>query len=126
LALASSGVWSVTVDPLNQFFRVSGDFVVDSRETSLVRHLGTESEVTISKNIEEISADCFKECRFLSSVCFEDGCRVARFGEGAFSGVLQSICVRSSLESIGEQCCHASGELSSVTFESGSRLSILG
>jgi hypothetical protein len=75
--IACSGIRTVIVDPANEFLRVSGDFLVDSTETRLVRYFGDESEVAICRNIEAISAGCFDHCDSVFSVRFASDCRVS-------------------------------------------------
>jgi hypothetical protein len=84
--------------------RVSGDFLVDFGESSLVRYFGDSGEVAIWRQIEAISIGCFAGCDCLSSVIFESGCEVGILGESAFESCswVRSICIPSSVETIGK------------------------
>jgi hypothetical protein len=63
-AVASSGIRRPDIDPGNRFLEISGDFVVGSSETCLVRYFGDFEEVTIWRTIKAISVGCFAECRW--------------------------------------------------------------
>jgi hypothetical protein len=45
LALADSGIDTVTVEAGNEFFKVRGDYVVDFEERCLVRYFGNDDEL---------------------------------------------------------------------------------
>jgi hypothetical protein len=128
LAIAGSGIGSVTVDPQNRSLTVLGGFLVDLHENCLIRYLGTESEVTIRRDVKAISAGCFRELDSIESVKFECGSDISRFSRSAFKdcGSLQPVCIPSSVEIIAKSCFRRCHRLSNVTFEPGSRISILG
>jgi hypothetical protein len=127
-ALVGGGLTSVTVDPGSRFFRVCGEFVVDISGVRLVRYFGNEREVAIWRDVEEVSMACFNGCESISSVIFEPGCKVRRFGVFAFAGCssLHSICIPASVETIERECFSRCWKLSDVTFESGCRVSSFG
>jgi hypothetical protein len=118
-ALAGSGIRSVTVDAGSQFFRTSGDLLVDFGETSLVRYFGTEAEVTVSREIEAISAECFSLCKSIVSVRFESGSKISMLGRSAFClcDFQESIHIPSSIRAISESCFSDCSKLRNLVFE---------
>jgi hypothetical protein len=84
--------------------------------------------ICIPSSIEAISKFCFSRCENLLRVTFESGCKIATFGESAFSycSSLQSIFIPSSIEGISKKCFTLCEKLSQLTFESGSQMSKLG
>jgi hypothetical protein len=83
------------------------------------------SSICIPASVEQLSLDCFYDCRWLLEVVFESGSRLSRLGDAAFWGCysLSSICIPASVETIGENCFRECGCLSTVTFDSPSKLS---
>jgi hypothetical protein len=128
LSMDDSGIENVIVDPENAYFRVCGDFLLDFRESCMVRYFGRAADVSISNVIEVIGVGCFSYCRSLLSVRFEAGCRISLFGESAFQhcSSLQSICIPSSVETISKSCFYQCYDLLKVTFEPDSKVSVLG
>jgi hypothetical protein len=126
--LRGLAVSAVTVDSGNEFFRLSGDFLVDSGGRSLCKYFGTERRVDILSDIESISRACFADCNSLWSVRFAGDCRVLNLGDNAFQSCssLQSICVPSSVEAISKCCFCSCRNLRNLSFQSGSRLLLLG
>jgi hypothetical protein len=84
--------------------------------------------ICIPSSIETISDHCFCDCRNLSILTFESGCKVLILGESAFRNCssLQSICIPSSVETISSDCFENCRNLSILTFESCCKFSNLG
>jgi hypothetical protein len=112
-------VKAVTADAFSRFFRISGDFLVDFEEASLVRHLGTDRDLVISSGIEIIARQCFSRCRGLSSVRFESERKALIRGVSAFANCssLPSICRPSSIRIVSNSCFANCVHLSHLAFE---------
>jgi hypothetical protein len=118
---------TIEIDRANCVFSICGDFIVNSELNSLVRYLGSSSEVTIAEGFEQIDSGCFEGHRDLSSVTFGSGSQISVLGLRAFGCCmrLKSIHIPSTVEIIWAACfthCHL---LETVLFESGSRVSII-
>jgi hypothetical protein len=84
--------------------------------------------ICIPSSIETISKNCFRNCKTLSILTFEAGCKVSNLGESAFENCssLQSICIPSSIETISNLCFYNCTNLSILTFDTGCKVSNLG
>jgi hypothetical protein len=80
LAMADSGIGSVTVDSGNQFLRMSGDFLVDFRGVSLLRYFGHEAR---HGHFREGTENCF-------------GLRVPAFGRMSIGSPIRMSCYRAT------------------------------
>jgi hypothetical protein len=123
-ALASTGISTITVDEGNTNFRVSGHFLLDSTGTSVIRYFGSDSNVTLNREIETLGRGCFYACEFLTALNFESESRLTQIEPHALfrCSSLQSICFPASVEVLTEKSVSLCRSLSSVTFESGSKL----
>jgi hypothetical protein len=118
----------IQLDPANKVFGFFGDFLVNFEENSVVRYLGTETEVQIPKQFSGVAGGCFCSLKSVSAVRFEAGSRLSFFRPWAFHGFggLRSFSVPSTVEEIPEECFSFCMELREVTFEPASRVSVLG
>jgi hypothetical protein len=91
-------------------------------ENDLIRYFSVEKQILIKNGIESISAGCFSECRSLSEVTFESGCKLKEIGKSAFKSCsIHSIRIPSNVEVIREYC-FSWCPLHKVTLESDSKL----
>jgi hypothetical protein len=79
--------------------------------------------VIVPLSVEILCASCFKSCKSLESVIFDDGSKLQRIEEAAFhwSG-LKSIVIPSSVEILCSFCFAKCSSLESIIFENDSKL----
>jgi hypothetical protein len=65
LAVESFEIRIGAIDRANRFFRLRHGFLVNFRETSLVKYLADDSEVALWRDMPSIRAGCFDGCQSL-------------------------------------------------------------
>jgi hypothetical protein len=110
----------------NSAFEIRGGFLVDVVNRSMILYFGSESVVTVPRDIEHLDRCSFplgKER--LWSVTFEVGSSLSRIDESAFASFssLASISVPGSVAVLCDRCFCDCKTFSTVTFELGSKLS---
>jgi hypothetical protein len=123
-AFSGTRITGISVEAGNHHFDVSDSFLVDIDRTSVIRYFGSDSTVTLKRNIEILSTGCFSGCQFLRSLDFEPGSHLTRIEARAFSDCFsfKSIHLPASVEFLGEASFSSCNSLSSFTFESESKL----
>jgi hypothetical protein len=122
------GLNSLVIPKANKYFVLKDDFLLNKRKrNALFRYFGNDSAVFVGNNIEIICGGCFYDCRSLSEVIFESGCKLKEIRNEAFccSG-LKSIRIPKHVERLGNECFYVCKSLSEVTFEPGSKLKEIG
>jgi hypothetical protein len=111
----------ITVEEGNRHLRVAGDFLVDIEGITVIRYLGSGSDIALNREIEIIGAECFSHCSWILSFKLESGSRLRRIEDGAFLAceALESICIPASVEVLCAHCLAGCSLLSSVGFEVG-------
>jgi hypothetical protein len=101
----------------NEFHFTENDLLCNKDSKTLIRYLGSESEICVRKFVKRIGPHCFNGKKDVREVWFEAGCEVTDFGEHAFySSGVQSILIPSSVQTIGPHCFHFS-DLCEIAFE---------
>jgi hypothetical protein len=118
-AFACTDISRITVEEGNRHFRVSGDFLVDFNRSSVIRYFGSDSRVTLSRDIKTIGTGCFSSCNMLCSLFFESGSKLSRIEGKAFTDCpsLKTIVIPQSIEELRNDWSFGSS-LQEVTFES--------
>jgi hypothetical protein len=118
----------VEIDKSNPVFGVCEHFIVKLDGNSLVRYVGRDRDVLITKRFSEIGERCFCCVTGVSTIRFESGSRISVFPVAAFAicGVLKSISIPATVEVISADCFCGCMQLNTVTFETGSRVSVFG
>jgi hypothetical protein len=126
-AFACCRILQLFIAKANRHFRFSGQCLMDFPRTSLVRYLGSDSDLTIACNVEAISDGAFSYCDTIRSVAFESPSQLRRIGGRAFAKCanLKSISIPSSTESLGESSFLKCKALRTVRVESGSQLRLI-
>jgi hypothetical protein len=108
----------------NMHFRVVGRQLLNYSGTSLLRFIGTHTEVKIDRSIEQLCAECFRQCKSLEVVRFASESSLIRIDESAFHGCssLKSISIPHSVETLCQCCFSHCISLASVIFEPGSKI----
>jgi hypothetical protein len=118
---------SFSIDSRNPHFVTHDSLLVSRAGATLLRILGTLSEVTIPNHVEIIAGSAFASCATLTSVLFERESQTKSIRASAFAkSSLVKIALPSSVEEICSSCFAECLSLQEVTFESGSRLRIVG
>jgi hypothetical protein len=122
------GLTRVDIDPANLCYQLRFDFIVDCRTAKLVRYFGTESEILIRDEIEQIGEYCFEECNSVSSIVFGADSKLFHFEENAFSACrgLLSLSIPMAVEVIDDTCFEFCESLGTVTFSPGGKLRVIG
>jgi hypothetical protein len=118
-AFAHTGRARITVEEGNPYFRVSGDFLLGFDGTSLIRYFGSDSTVTVPRDVEILGTGCFCDHHSLCSLLFESGSNLKCVEANAFSGFsgLKSIVIPRSIQELRKDwAIHSS--LRYVIFES--------
>ena len=85
------------------------------------------TEIRIPRSVEILCDECFRDCRALSKVIFDEGSLLKNIGVSAFlSCPLVSIRIPDSVEVLDTQCFSYCDQLSSVKFGEGSSLKFIG
>jgi hypothetical protein len=100
-AFALSGIRDMQIADGNRYFRVVGDFLVDSAGTSLIRYFGAGMNVTVLSAIRVISAGAFSSA-IIKTVRFEGDSELRRIDSRAFfqCAYLRALWLPSQVESI--------------------------
>jgi hypothetical protein len=75
-AFAESAIRQITIEDGNRHLRLSGTFLLDFEGISLIRYLGCDSNVSLSREIENMTRGSFYCCRSLCSLTFESGSKL--------------------------------------------------
>jgi hypothetical protein len=122
-AIAVSSLNTISFWPGQCDFQVHELFIEDITGRSLVRYLGSSSEIVIKSRIEILCESCFSHCESLTSIIFESNSKLHRIEESAFAeSGLRTIQIPASVEVLCNECFSACQSLTSVTFESNSKL----
>jgi hypothetical protein len=107
----------------NPRFRRSGDFLIDVVDHSILRYLGTATEVAIPDDIERIDEGCFALCEAWSAT-FGPLSKLSSIGCSAFRACtrLTAIVIPATVTALGDFCFGACDSLHSVSFCPGSTL----
>ena len=91
-------------------------------------YLSKITSVEIGKDVTNIGAYAFYACRSMTSVTFEEGCKLSALGEGAFGccEALKDVVLPASLKEIGKNAFSYCYGLETVSFEENSKLETLG
>jgi hypothetical protein len=83
--------------------------------------------VFVPSSVEIFCNDCFHDCKNLSSVIFEIGCKVSVIEDGAIGHFysLRSICIPSSIDILCDSCFIECENLSCVILEIGCKVSAI-
>jgi hypothetical protein len=105
-----------------------GDCLIDLNDHSLLRYLGSESEVEIPDEVETIGEGCFPFCENGCAVRFGPASRLSSIGARAFFKFrdLKAISIPSSVAFLGDRCFAGCTWLATVSFCAGSTLSRIG
>jgi hypothetical protein len=98
-AFSSTEIYAIGISQGNRHFRVSGMFLLETDGSSLIRYLGSDSDVTVIAEIRSLSAWSFPSIQRLA---FERDSQLRRIDARAFSQCfeLRAICIPSSVEAI--------------------------
>jgi hypothetical protein len=136
-AFVNAGIRDIRIGEGNTHFRVSGPFLLNSEGTSLIRYfeeihreLEPPSEgfpphmVTVSREIDMISAGSFEASFLLKTLQFEPGSQLRCIGEKAFAhcAAISSISIPASTEVLSRSCFRDCASLAEFHFEAGSKL----
>jgi hypothetical protein len=94
-SFTDSGLREISIDPANPFFHVSGSFIMDSSDLTIIWYFGTDTNVTIGSDIEKLCCGCFACCRRLCKVDFAPMSKLSEIEHDAFRecAVLQSMTI---------------------------------
>jgi hypothetical protein len=128
MSLAKCRLSQVGFDPDNRNYHSRGAFVLTRENTTVVRYLGSDSDIEIPDDVEVIGSACFYDCPGLSSVSFGPGSKLCRIRDDAFSECvcLESISVPFGVEALERGCFDGCQSLVSVTFAPGAILREMG
>jgi hypothetical protein len=123
-AFADSEICEIRVAAGNSHFRVSGDFLLSSDGTSLIRYFGRDFGPRISCEIEVLAVGAFASCQHVRRLEFAPASRVRFIGERAFEKcyMLYSISLPPSTEVLSRHCFRKCARLREVRFERDSTL----
>jgi hypothetical protein len=110
----------IEIESGNPFFRVVGDFVMDSNSQKIVRYFGNDSEIDIPDSVETIGEDSFSNCRSAVHFLFGVNSKLSSIEYRSFTecGLLQSIYIPSLVTQIPDWCFHLCRSLRAVSFAS--------
>jgi hypothetical protein len=110
----------------NGFHFTENDVFYDKDKRTLIRYLGTDSEICVRKFVKNIGPRCFLGKEGLREVRFEAGCEVTNFEVFTFlSSGVRSILIPSRIQTIGS-CCFRCSSLSEIAFEGGCQVTEFG
>jgi hypothetical protein len=123
-SLAGCGLREITIDPGNPFMHVTGRFIMDVNNRSLIHCCVEEEEVRIPSEIETFASSCFAYSDDVRTLLFDEIVHLSVIEDCAFhdSTSLQSICIPASVKSLGSSCFADCRELRVVLFCPGSQL----
>jgi hypothetical protein len=122
-AFAGFSLNSIWVSPENMRFRLRECFLETFDGSTICRYFGSFRSIVIPSSVGVLGNSSFYGCESLEPVRFENGSRLERIEERAFSrSGLKSIEIPSSVVALGRESFCWCKSLESVTFESGCRL----
>ena len=108
---------------------ITGTGAISERafESSYFLQFDKIKSVEIGKEITEIGASAFNNCKNIESVTFAAGSKLTTIGDSAFNNCnsLKNITLPASVTSIGKRAFHCQN-LESITFAEGSQLETIG
>jgi hypothetical protein len=117
------GIKEVNICSGNRFFVKDEGCIESSDKKTLLRYIREDEIIIVNQHVEIISAHCFTFVRSIQEIIFEEGSRLTRIEEYAFSRRnLKKIEIPSSVEFIGENCFSHCKSLCEVIFRSISKL----
>jgi hypothetical protein len=97
------GVKCVTISEENPFFVIEDSFARSRDGKRLIRYLGSESQVLIKSEVEEIAEECFADIESLSQITFEEGSNLRLIRQRAFArSGLEKLAIPPKVEVIEE------------------------
>jgi hypothetical protein len=122
-AFCAQSLTSISVSRCNQHFRIRESFLEDIYGSTICRYFGSFRAIVIPGSVVDLGKLSFHDCKSLESVTFEDGSRLERIDDFAFSGSgLKSIVIPSSVVVLGRLSFFGCKSLESVTFSDDSRM----
>ena len=110
-----------TTDEPSKLTTDEDGFVLHTNEdvVTLVRYIGTATEITIPASVTTIGSYSFYSCSGLTRVTFEENSQLTTIGDDAFQYCysLTSITIPASVTTIGKWAFSSCTSLTSVTFE---------
>jgi hypothetical protein len=92
---------SVTIDPENHHYSLDGDFLIDIKESRLVRYFGHSNDVVICPEVAILGKSCLDGCRQVESVTFSSKSQLRRLERLCFQDCsLKSICIPQNVDFI--------------------------
>jgi hypothetical protein len=94
----------IDVDPGNPRFIIRGNALLTSDGTEIVKSIGIQREIFVSREVEVLHSTCFRSLWHLTEVKFESESKLRKIGRSALSGCdsLRSIVVPASVTEIEE------------------------
>jgi hypothetical protein len=121
------GLKSFSVSSMNVFFIAEEDMLMSFDKKRLIQYFGLLSQIVIPSCVEFIAEQCFRRCKSLNELIFENDSNLKRIDKYAFSSSgLKSVQIPAKVESIGEGCFSHCESLNEVIFESDSNLKRIG
>jgi hypothetical protein len=118
---------TITLDPNNRHFSISGSFLLDFEGVSIIRYFGSAAEVRIPNQIQRLCRCCFQWCYSVRRVIFESNSELSVIEESAFEGSsLESISIPATVVALGGKCFSQCHDLRLIAFAAGSKLSDIG
>jgi hypothetical protein len=119
---------SVSLEVGNAALCLSNDILHFASGKGWIRYLGSDSSVSIPRDVDAIGPSCFQYCHQLSQVSFESPSQLKRIDNSAFNccSSLRQIVIPWTVEDVGSHGLSGCSSLSSITFEPNSRLQRIG
>jgi hypothetical protein len=94
-ALSETRICKITIEEGCCQFSFSDHCLIGGEVRSVVRYFGSDSDVTLNREIEILSPNSFSRCNSISSLSFESGSKLTRIEARALSccSSLKSICI---------------------------------
>jgi hypothetical protein len=112
---AGVSLTSLSIAPENRKFRVRESFLEDFEGSTIHRYFGSSRSIVLPSSVVVLGESSFRECNSIESVFLENGSRLRRIEESAFSGTgLGMIVIPCSVHDLGEWCLADCGWFDSV------------